>query len=328
MRHAKGLMHSPASRILLKMTLRPRRAKIRLTKAGWLYAGTTLLLGLAAVNTADNLLYLVTSFLLAVMATSSFLSFLNLSDLEISMEAPRHTFREHPTPFRLEIQNNKRFPSFLLRFFSAFASHPLLVFHVTGRGTEERLWVFRFPTRGWHEVRHLEVRSGFPFGLAYRTEHRMLSSPARVLVYPRIRPVSPEELTRSLEGAQGEHPTEREGTGGDFGGLRPFQYGDSPRRIYWRSFWKTGAMETKRFLEEGAREVTLEVPHHASEETLDDLASLTVALLDHGVAVGLNVMDTGEHLPPRTGEAQKHLLLKALALYPEPLGWMDRSLTR
>ncbi len=307
------------------MPFRPRRARIRLTKAGWLYAGTTLLLGLAAVNTADNLLYLVTSFLLAVMATSSFLAYLNLSDLHISLEAPRHTYRNEPTPLRLVIRNQKGFPSFLLRFSSEYAPHPNLVFHLPRHGTEETLWVFRFPDRGWQEILTLQVRSGFPFGLAYRTENVVLQPPVRILIYPRIHPVSPETWSSLLKGTQGEHPADREGTGGDFGGLRPFQYGDSPRRIYWRSFWKTGAMETKRFLEESSQEVILEVPANASEQKLEEVASLTVALMDHGVAVGLSVHDTGEKIPPRPGNAQKHLILKALALYPEPLGWSERS---
>ncbi len=55
--------------------VRFRRIKVSVTLAGWLYIAVTLLVGAAAVNTANNLLYLVTAGLLAPMALSGFVAY-------------------------------------------------------------------------------------------------------------------------------------------------------------------------------------------------------------------------------------------------------------
>ncbi len=56
--------------------------RVKVTKAGPIYIFLTLFIGVAAGNTGNNMLYLITSFMLAVMALSGLSSFINLLGLE------------------------------------------------------------------------------------------------------------------------------------------------------------------------------------------------------------------------------------------------------
>ena len=62
------------------------------TRAGMIYLLTTLLIGVAALNTGNNLLYLIVSAMLAAILISGVCSSLVLSDLELQVTLPRHVF--------------------------------------------------------------------------------------------------------------------------------------------------------------------------------------------------------------------------------------------
>ncbi len=62
------------------------------TRAGMIYVLTTLLIGVAALNTGNNLLYLIVSAMLAAILVSGVCSGLILSDLELEVTLPRHVF--------------------------------------------------------------------------------------------------------------------------------------------------------------------------------------------------------------------------------------------
>ncbi len=62
------------------------------TRAGMIYVLTTLLIGVAALNTGNNLLYLIVSAMLAAILISGVCSSLMLRDLELEVSLPRHVF--------------------------------------------------------------------------------------------------------------------------------------------------------------------------------------------------------------------------------------------
>src|SRR5205814_5778466 len=60
----------------------PELSRFRLTKDGWIFLSTIVIVVFAAVNTSNNLLYMVLSVLLAVMLLSGLLLELNFRFLE------------------------------------------------------------------------------------------------------------------------------------------------------------------------------------------------------------------------------------------------------
>src|SRR5450432_199166 len=78
------------------------------TKAGALYAVVVLLIGIAALNTGNNLLYIVVAAMLAAIVVSGIASWLCLRGLELEMKIPDHIFAGTEVPGTLCVRNPRR----------------------------------------------------------------------------------------------------------------------------------------------------------------------------------------------------------------------------
>ena len=67
----------------------------------------TLLLGVAAVNTGNNLLFLVVSAMLGFMAVSGLLGWMNIRGLSVSVRLPDEVYAGVQTLVSIRIQNGK-----------------------------------------------------------------------------------------------------------------------------------------------------------------------------------------------------------------------------
>jgi uncharacterized protein (DUF58 family) len=90
------------------------------TKAGLVYVLVTLVIGIAALNTGNNLLYIVVAAMLAAILVSGVVSALVLSGLELEVRLPEHMFAGRPVMGRIVLRNPRRFlPSFSIRVVTA-----------------------------------------------------------------------------------------------------------------------------------------------------------------------------------------------------------------
>ena len=78
------------------------------TRAGIVYVLTTLLIGVAALNTGNNLLYLIISTMLAAVLVSGVASSLVLRGLTLNVSLPRHVFAGEIAAGSLELRNSRR----------------------------------------------------------------------------------------------------------------------------------------------------------------------------------------------------------------------------
>ena len=62
------------------------------TRAGAIYALIVLVIGIAALNTGNNLLYIIVAMMLAAIAVSGIASALCLRELELDLKIPEHIF--------------------------------------------------------------------------------------------------------------------------------------------------------------------------------------------------------------------------------------------
>src|SRR5262249_55925748 len=93
----------------------PFISQYKVTREGWIYFGAVTVGVFAAINTANNLLYMVLSALLAVIVLSGFLSAINFRFLRMEARLPERCFAGEPFPVSFVIENEKRvFPSFSL----------------------------------------------------------------------------------------------------------------------------------------------------------------------------------------------------------------------
>jgi uncharacterized protein (DUF58 family) len=78
------------------------------TRAGIVYVLATLLIGVAALNTGNNLLYLIVSTMLGAVLVSGVCSSLVLRGLELRVDLPRHVFAKANSLGSLELRNSRR----------------------------------------------------------------------------------------------------------------------------------------------------------------------------------------------------------------------------
>lgn len=296
----------------MQQPLRFRRIRVRIALSGWLYIAVTLAVGSAAVNAGNNLLYLITSGLLALMALSGMVAYRALRSLRLEVLPPREWFAGQETPVRIVVHNTRRrLPTYLLRI--ARGERETLLVEIPASGSAEGVLSFTFDRRGEHELGEVLVTSTFPFSLFQRGG--MVRLERKVLVYPRPLPVPPEAVrkTRGWEPGRGSRFP---GVGGDFRGTRPYQPGDSLSRISWKTWGRLGQIAVKQFEEDADPPLLLSlesVPGPSLEDRLGQLAGLILQAGRAGRPVGLRL--PGTHIEPGVGMAHRERQLRALALY-------------
>lgn len=89
------------------------------TRVGIVYALVTLVIGIAALNTGNNLLYIVVAAMLAAILVSGIVSAWVLRWLELDIRLPEHVFAGRPVAGRIVLRNPRRlWPSFSIRVVS------------------------------------------------------------------------------------------------------------------------------------------------------------------------------------------------------------------
>ena len=89
------------------------------TRAGIVYALVTLVIGIAALNTGNNLLYIIVAAMLAAILVSGVVSAWVLRWLELDVRLPEHLFAGRAVHGRIVLRNPRKYlPSFSIRVVS------------------------------------------------------------------------------------------------------------------------------------------------------------------------------------------------------------------
>lgn len=309
-------------RARLHRLLRPPRT-LRPTRAGWVFFALTFGVGFAAMNTGNNLMYMVLSLLLAFLVLSGVLSESALRGISVRRRLPQEACAGTPAPVALEIHNaQRRVASF------AIVVEDLVGASLEGARAAGRCFVLRVgpgervtrgyrlvaPTRGTLRFAGFRVATRFPFGLFSKA--MLLAEPAELLVYPHLTPVA---LHPALPvGAAGRQQGARRGGGSpEAAGLRPFSPGDPMRRVHWRSSLRRGELLVRDREQEERAEAHVRLatrgaaPGPAFEGRVARAASEVAAHLEAGCRVRLAT--DARRLPAAAGAAGRRRLLSFLA---------------
>ncbi len=272
------------------------RRRIRPTRAGWAFTATTLAVGFAALNTGNNLLYLVLAMMLSLIGISGVLSELSIRGLEVRRILPPRPVAGRASRGTLLLKNTRRwFPA--VAVWTEERTPGVRVtprfFVVVPAGEEVRgEVVYQFERRGVHHLEAVQVRTTYPFGLFSRAFLRRL--PQEVLVYPPLEPVDGRPPGSAQE--VGAASANRKGGGDDFFGLRPYVPGDDPRHIHWPSSARQGKALVREDAWHYRRRVLIRLEladplpeENAYERGLVQVVSWAAALLDDGYEVGVDM---------------------------------------
>src|SRR5215469_12355364 len=83
------------------------KTSYHVTLEGWIYLGGLTLVTLAALNTGNNLLFLILASLIAIVLMSGILSSITLSGMEMRLVLPQHIFAGQSVRGLIELRNEK-----------------------------------------------------------------------------------------------------------------------------------------------------------------------------------------------------------------------------
>jgi len=291
---------------------------IRFTRLGTFYVLFSLGVGAAAINTGNNLLYLILGILLGFIIVSGFLSDSSLWGVRSEWFPSGSCYAGRPIPFEVRLSKGW-FPSIALEitpYGSRISSSSQLVFWIPSRGSTSFLHTVTPLRRGWLSLENVRYSSRFPFGF-FEKSHREIRD-EKWLVYPAVKRLP---LIFVLSGGtdRSNQTMEKAGMGSVPFSLRDYREGDSARRIHWKSTAKAGRLLVNEMEEESEPGELLCVSHWPeglNSEEQDSLISFTASLAftlhENHRPVGLSA--PGFYLAPENSREHLHRILSYLAL--------------
>lgn len=328
-----------------KRTKRFAWLTVRPTTAGVRFSLLLLVIGFAAYNTRNNLIYIMLSVGLAMVVVSAGTAYFSLKKVAIRRGDPSDLYAGIPSMEYLRVANESRFfdvygvgiddldgpvvpaPKGGRKRSEVFLAH-------LGRG-QSRPFVLKrtYPRRGIYKKERLGLTTRFPFGL-FRVDRRVRSE-RQLVVFPEVRRVDVSFLFQERFG-----PVPQRLRGGESEELlrvREYNRGDNFHHIHWKASAKLGKLLVREFAGGRQRRFTIIFDNAAgdNEETFEWTASAVASLAAHFASHSLPFrLVTGDEVFPH-GASLEHLrgALTHLAVVErtfEPkidlLSWIDSAL--
>lgn len=232
------------------------RMEYRVTRAGWIYILGIVLVALAAINTGNNLLFLILASLIASILMSGILSSVTLAGVELKLHLPEHIFAGQPVRASVELRNEKlTLPSFSLRVeaakkkgetAAALLETPVYYPYLPRQQSVKQSVPLLFPQRGVYRQDSFRITTQFPFGFLQKA--RRLDLATEALVYPAV--AASSEFLEVLPGLQGAMESHFKGPGQDLYALRGYLPNDSARHVHWKASARFGELMVREFARE------------------------------------------------------------------------------
>jgi uncharacterized protein (DUF58 family) len=271
----------------------PFLSNYHVTREGWIYFATVTIVIFAAINTANNLLYMVLSALLAVLLLSGFLSALNFRFVRTVVRIPSHCYAGEPFAITIQAHNDKRvFPTLSISLEPAddspFRFSGFYVPLIRGLDHSSQTGQALLPKRGHYTLRHVKASSRYPFG--FFVKDRNYAAEAECICYPEIHP--PEEIDLSTIDLRGSSERFERGLGHDLYMIRDYVPSDSARHVHWKASAKASMLKTREYAAEESRRITIAFDrfgHPSDIEKFERLVSYAASVAYHLIQDGIEV---------------------------------------
>jgi uncharacterized protein (DUF58 family) len=305
------------------------------TSGGGVFLVIIIVVGFAAWNTGNNLLFLVFSLLCSTLFVGWIAARASLRDLTVSARFPDHIFAAEPAPVIVTVRNTKRLlPSFSIfveargpnnesqeRGRRRYTKRLLAYFsYVPHRASAEQRVEQLFQKRGHVLIDGFELSTRFPFGF-FRRRRRLRARNVDIIVYPKPEVIS--DKLHLLPMYAGRIPSLRRGAGHDLFSMRDYQPQDDLRHIDWKATARSRRLTVREFTSEDERRITIvldtRLPLEPNEELLKRFEKgvvQTASLLKHFIEERAEVrLVLGDEVGPfGSGMEQLYRCLRRLAL--------------
>jgi uncharacterized protein (DUF58 family) len=271
------------ARLLSRMRYLAIRRSLRLTSEGVRFLLFTVGIGVAAVNTGNNLFYLLLAMMLSLIVVSGLLSEQCVRRLNFHRHVPDLIMANEPTMVTVSLTNRSRWlPSFSIRLldvaYGQDLDRGLFVDHVPAQRSTLLSYPILAATRGRLRLEGIRAETLFPFGLFLK--RALYEVPAEIPVSPPIRPLSLRFVDELVSEGQGLS-LPRRGHGTQLYNLRVYRPGDDSRAIHWITTARTSNLIVRETEAEDQRRITIVLSTVApdDEEALFERSVTLVASL-------------------------------------------------
>ncbi|MBA3538934.1 MAG: DUF58 domain-containing protein [Deltaproteobacteria bacterium] len=320
----------------IRRKLRPPR-RLSFTREGRIVVILSVAIGFAAINTGNNLLYLLLGWLLSFIIASGILSESTLKKLAVERRPPPRVWVGEPFLMEVVIENQKpKRASYSIEVEDLIDGTPLdkrcYFLKIPEGKTQRTSYRHTFGKRGRYTLSGYRLATKFPFALFRKS--RDVDKPLEIIVYP-ARVVVPRPPSRAQ--VRGDTTAERLGRRGEFFGLRERRVGDDRRDVHWKSSARTGRLLVREYEDETARRIIIGVDNALPEDVREALtdnalvpaqeaqvaaveraisvaASLATSYLELGWTVELCAR--GAHVAAGVGRMHEAKIGRTLALLP------------
>lgn len=287
---------------------------------GVIFVIATLILGVGAYNSQNNLLFLFFGIAIASMVASGVISGAMLMNLHAERPRVRRVEAGDSATIRYRVTNASRFaPAFALMIEESGAAEwrrivePPSAFmpHVPPGGTSVASARARTNKRGVAKLTGVTITSRFPFG--FMRKSISTECPGELIVHPRVHELRRDALKAVADSSRGEAILDHErGVGGDFYALREYTSGDPPNRIAWRASARHDDLLVREETRIGASACDLLLvldETDAGEDSNERAIELVASLADHAVRTNAPVSLTiaGRDTRLGRGASPEHL---------------------
>ena len=255
------------------------------TVEGLLFIVFLVIIGFAAWNNGNNLLYLVLSAMLAFLIAANLIARISLADVSIQLRFPDHIFAGEPATISITLLNHKRF----------MPSYSLMVEALTEEGEDEvetavkseattdtssrlpvpqsrsglgKLAYFvlapaqssarqriehTFKVRGRYPITGFRIATKFPAG--FFKKWRRIDATGEIIVYPKPQPL--DDFYHALPMLAGQIQSHARGSGDDLYAIRRYHPSDQMRYIDWKATAKSMAMMVREHMREDEWRLTI-----------------------------------------------------------------------
>lgn len=265
------------------------------TVEGLLFIVFLMIIGFAAWNNGNNLLYLVLSAMLAYLIAANMIARVSLADVSIQLRFPDHIFAGERANISVTLQNHKRFmPSYSLMV-EALAEgeeekeedegetgrggegargapsprRPVAPspFSAAPSGLGKLAYFVLAPARSSarQRIEHMfKVRGRYPitgfriatkFPAGFFKKWRRIDATGEILVYPKPQPL--DDFYHALPMLAGQIESHARGSGDDLYAIRRYHPSDHMRYIDWKATAKSMAMMVREHMREDEWRLTI-----------------------------------------------------------------------
>jgi len=285
------------------------------TKEGIIFILLSFIVGFSAINTNNNLLYIIFGVMISLVVVSGIISMINLSRIDISLVNIPDIYALTPSILVFRLKNDKRFvPSFSLTL-QLKEAKSFLLFLPSNTERDISIKCF-FKERGWNHLPEMSLVTKYPFGFFKKWIRIDLGEP-RVLVYPKINEVAISDSI-STEHYTGDAQLRKTGQSEELKSIRDYSPGDTKKSIDWKNTAKVNRMMVKEYSTTDTKNARIvfnpdsensgNLEHYISEK-----ASLLVEYLKKGFSVDFIFGKKEYKAVYNSGQTKR--ILSMLALY-------------